>query len=268
MKTISILGCGWLGLHLAPVFQQQGMHVKGSTTTESKIPMLTAKGVTPYLLTLPHTTATFDPDFFSCDILLIAIPPKARQGKGEEYLQLVTQVIEAIQQYPGAQVLFASSTSVYGSAGGEITELTPPAPDTPSGHIMLQAEQLLRSQNNFTTTVIRFGGLTGPDRHPGRFLAGKQEVAGGLSPVNLIHSADCAGICLAIIQEQAFGYTINACSPHHPPKQDFYTRAAVAGGFIAPTFKQEGREAKIISSIYTTSLLHYRYVIDNWYNWL
>lgn len=263
MTTISILGCGWLGLHLAPVFQQQGMQVKGSTTSKEKITVLAERNITPFLLRFPATDAIPLSDFLRCDVLIIAIPPKARQGMGNEYLQTITQIADALQQYQVSQVILISSTSVYGKVNGTVTEQTTPMPDTISGHIMLEAETLLRNCNGFTTTVIRFAGLTGPGRHPGHFLAGKQQVADGLAPVNLIHAADCAGICLAILQKQAFGYTYNACSPCHPTKQDFYTRAAIDGGFEPPTFVQEGSDGKLVTSLYLNKVLDYRFIKEN-----
>src|SRR5574343_621841 len=67
-----------------------------------------------------------------------------------------------------------SSPSVYSDSFPivEITEETTPNPDTESGKQLVIAETLLQSNQNFKTTVIRFGGLLGEDRHPVKFLAG------------------------------------------------------------------------------------------------
>ena len=39
-ETITILGCGWLGLPLAQTLVKEGYSVKGSTTTEDKLEVL------------------------------------------------------------------------------------------------------------------------------------------------------------------------------------------------------------------------------------
>jgi hypothetical protein len=59
-----------------------------------------------------------------------------------------------------------------------------------------------------------------------------------------------------------------ACSPHHPPKFEFYTQAAAKAGLEQPEFVSELKEWKIINSINVDRVLGYQYKIDNWYSWL
>ena len=108
---------------------------------------------------------------------------------------------------------FISSTSVYGDVCGMVDEDTLPSPETLSGEILVLAEKLFTSSNSFQTTVIRFGGLVGPGRDPGRFFAGKENISNGLAPVNLIHLDDCIGIGKEIIRKNFFPYT---SMPVHP----------------------------------------------------
>ena len=76
---ISILGCGWLGLPLGKYLVEKGHFVKGSTTSKSKIALLSEVGIEPFLLRLspqievpqlplsvsPQTTMTdFPPPLF------------------------------------------------------------------------------------------------------------------------------------------------------------------------------------------------------------
>jgi len=129
---------------------------------------------------------------------------------------------------------------------------------------LFTAEDLFRKQTAFKTTILRFGGLVGPGRHPGRFFAGKTDIANGQAPVNLIHLQDCIAITLAIIQQNAFGYTFNACSPHHPTRQEFYNNAASHMGLPAPQFVNKLGKWKIISSVNLPSILNYQFIINNW----
>ena len=48
---ISILGCGWLGFPLAKSLVEKGFSVKGSTTSENKLSILSTAGILFYCLT-------------------------------------------------------------------------------------------------------------------------------------------------------------------------------------------------------------------------
>ena len=78
-KTISILGCGWLGTPLAERLVQAGHTVKGSTRTPEKLAALRAKGIQPYLIRLgPDLNNGEAADFFDSDVLILNIPPGRR----------------------------------------------------------------------------------------------------------------------------------------------------------------------------------------------
>lgn len=266
--TISILGCGWYGLPLARALAERGYKVKGSTTSAQKLTVLEEAGVQAFLLDVSAESGIDNADFFDCDILWIAIPPKTRHGEGDNYIKRIQNVINAAQKHGVKQVVHISSTGVYGDHNLTVTELTPPAPISQAGTTLLQVEDLLRAQTAFTNTIIRFGGLIGPGREPGRFFAGKKNIPNGQAPINLIHLDDCIGISLALLDKEGFGYTYNACAPHHPPKADFYTKAAIKAGLEQPEFTDELREWKIVSSIYTDEVLNYHYRVNNWDKWL
>lgn len=266
--TVSILGCGWYGLALAKALIADGITVKGSTTSVEKLGLLEAENIRPFLIDLSNEQLSPDPDFFDCDILIIAIPPGARSGRGGEYVPKLKRAIAVIKQSVLKKVILISSTGVYTDMNKEVTELTDPQPNTPAGKTLLDAEQLFSNDPAFETTIIRFGGLIGPGRDPGRFFAGKKDVPNGLAPVNLIHLDDCIGITKAIIAQDVFGYTVNVCSPHHPEKGEFYTKAAAKAGFALPEFLPELKEWKTVNSAVIGDQLNYHFKIDNWDNWL
>ncbi|NNT70947.1 SDR family oxidoreductase [Flavobacterium sp. IMCC34852] len=238
MKNISILGCGWLGLPLAKSLIAKGFSVKGSTTSLEKISLLQNAGINPFLLTLSEEEISGNMDSFlsDSDILIIDIPPKLRGNSGENFVAKIEQIIPFIEKSTVNKVLFVSSTSVYADDNSVITEATQPQPDTESGKQIKEAEQLLQSNANFKTTVIRFGGLIGEDRHPIRFLAGRQQLENPDGPINLIHQTDCIGIIDRIIARDCFGETFNAVAPFHPTRKNYYTQKAKALGLSLPEF--------------------------------
>lgn len=265
-KTISILGCGWYGLELAKSLVKHGYIVKGSSTTIEKLKLLSALQIQPFLINIQKHKAAYDAAFFQTDILFVCIPPKRNTPEQADFFDKIAQIVDAAKLHKVKQFIFISSTAVYGDTNSEVTELTMPVPETDSGKSILRAERLLKAQKTFTSTIIRFAGLVGPARHPGRFFSRKKDVPNGKAPINLIHLNDCIGISQAIIENEAFGQIFNACAPDHPCKQDFYTAAAISAQLIPPVFKDELLNWKIVSSIHS-SLLKYNFLVTNWIDW-
>jgi len=264
-KRISILGCGWYGLALAKKLLADGYAVKGSTTTEAKIITLQELGISPYLVSFEEQEESFDPAFFDCSVLIICIPPKRSTAEQHTFLYKIERIAQASGTLKVPQVIFISSTSVYGDKNEQVTEITAAVPDTASGRAILSAEELLRQSTVFTTTILRFGGLIGPQRNPGRFFAGKKDIANGRAPVNLIHLSDCIGLTLKIIERRAYGSIYNACSTEHPTRAKFYTQAALTSGLEKPEFIDELLSWKLVTSINIPALLEYsfQYSINN-----
>jgi nucleoside-diphosphate-sugar epimerase len=257
--NISILGCGWYGLALAKALINDGILIKGSTTSPEKMGSLAAAGIKPYLVNFLPGEESYDTDFFNCDILFISIPPQSRSGEGKNYIYKIQGIINAIKQHEVKNVVYISSTAVYADLNNEVNENTDPQPNTESGKILLEVENLFRVEKTFKTTIIRFGGLIGPNRDPGRFFAGKKDIPNGDAPVNLIHLDDCIGLSMAIIDKKAFGYLLNGCSPNHPTRSAFYTQATINSGLERPQFIAELREWKIVKSVNVERLLNYQF---------
>lgn len=248
MKQISILGCGWLGFPLAKALFKKGFTLKGSTTSPEKLPLLENENIQPFLISLKAEEILGDITTFlkNSSILIIDIPPKLRSKETESFLKKIQQLIPLIEQSDVEKVLFISSTSVYGDAEEYVSEATIPAPETESGIQLLASEKLLQSNTSFQTTILRFGGLIGDDRHPVKLLAGKKGIENPEAPVNLIHQKDCIGIILKIIKTNSWNETFNAASPFHPSREDYYTEKAIQLGLEIPSFNHSKPSIKKI----------------------
>ncbi|WP_255487027.1 SDR family oxidoreductase [Mucilaginibacter sp. SP1R1] len=260
-QHVSILGCGWYGMALAKALISKGVPVNGSTTTPQKMETLIAEGFTPYLVNFLPGEEIYDDAFFNCAVLFIAIPPKSKSGEGADYIYKIQRIINATKQHHVKNVVFISSIGVYADVNTEVDELSDPQPNTEPGKILLQAEERFRAESSFKTTIIRFAGLIGPGRDPGRFFAGKKDILNGNAPVNLIHQDDCIGLSMAILSKSAFGYLFNGCSPQHPTRSDFYTKAATKSGLETPQFIPELKEWKTVKSINVEEILNYQFTI-------
>lgn len=249
---VSILGCGWLGLPLAEALVKSGKSVKGSTTSPAKLDILAQKGITPYLVNLQPELLdeAILADFLEADCIVLNIPPRLRSDKGSSYLQQLHLLLKALLDAPVKKVLFVSSTSVYNDLNRVVTEEdTALTKNTDPGYTLLQAENLFMGREEWLTTIVRFSGLVGEDRSPGRFMAGKKGVANGDAPVNLIHRDDCIAILTRIMEQEKWGEVYNACADEHPMRKDFYPPAALALGLEQPTFQEMDETSfKLISS--------------------
>ena len=261
---ISILGCGWYGKALGTSLIDKGFTVNGSVTSANKFSELSNLKIKPYLVNLSSHIENNNADFFEADVLIICIPPKFRQGEADIYLDKIKNLIGVIGESQVKKVIYISSTKVYGDCNRIVSELDSSLPDEKEGRILLAAEQLFETESIFDTTIIRFGGLVGPGRHPGKFFAGKTNVPNGQCPVNLVHLDDCIGITEAVIEKDAFGFVFNAVLPSHPTKTDFYTATTLQAGLPAPSFIDELNEWKIVYSVSVQNQLQYDFKIASW----
>lgn len=261
-NKISILGCGWLGLPLAEKLLSKGYIVKGSTTSESKISVLKNKGITPFLLTVSEKSLEGNwIDFLnSSEVLIVDIPPKINSNVAGNFVKKIEQLIPLIENSGVKKVLFVSSTSVYADDEVTVTENTIPHPATESGKQLLAVEKLLQRNLKFETTVVRFGGLIGPERHPIKHLAGRENIENPNAPINLIHLDDCIGIILKIITTDTWNELFNGVAPWHPTRLEYYHKKATEMNLAIPKFVIGGSSGgKIISSEKTTTVLGYTF---------
>jgi nucleoside-diphosphate-sugar epimerase len=260
IKSVSILGCGWFGLAFAKKLIGLNYTVKGSTTSQEKLAILQAEHIQPFLVNFTAESIVADANFFEADALFICIPPKRNSTELLDYPNKINSILTAAKD-KSKHVVLISSTSVYADENKTVNETSETHPDTDSGKVVLAAEILFKELFPENYTVIRFAGLIGPDRNPGRFFAGKNNVPNGLAPVNLIHQTDAVGVAVKLLEKQAFGQTYNACSPNHPAKMDFYTNAAKSTGLAEPNFIAEKKDWKIVESLNVPEFLGYEFEI-------
>ena len=237
-NQISILGCGWLGLPLANFLIKSGFVVKGSTTNLDKISILENNKIQAFQIELSEIEIKGEIDSFlkNSEILIIDIPPKLRGVSSENFVKKIQNLIPFIEKAKIEKVIFISSTSVYADDNVFVTETTKPNPDAESGKQLLATEILLQSNVNFKTTVVRFGGLIGEERHPIHFLTGRKNIENPEAPINLIHQKDCIGIIEAIVKQECWNETFNAVAPYHPTRKDYYSKKAIELGLLLPEF--------------------------------
>lgn len=248
MITISIMGTGWLGLPLAQHFIKAGYVVKASTTSKNRRADLMSIGADPFIIDIDSLTSTAQ-DFLQANILIINIPSKN--------VSSFRQLLNEIEASEIENVLFVSSTSVYENINKTIFETDT---NSFSQSPLLEIEGLLTSCNTIRLTIVRFGGLIGYSRHPGRFFHSGRVVQNPEAPVNMIHRDDCIGIISQIVEQQVWGEVLNCCADTHPTRREFYTRAVESINGILPEFAESGSSfGKQISNQKVKRFLKYQF---------
>lgn len=248
MKTISIIGLGWLGEPLAEKLMQRGYTIKGSTTSVDKLKRLKEKGIFSRQLQFnPHPEGESFQDLFDADVLFVNIPPRTRSLPETFHPEQIKFVKAMAEQAGVKKIIYVSATSVYPDNGQTASEDDNLDLENTGNKALLNAENILRSGKNFDLTIIRYGGLLGVDRIPGRYFSGKENVQGN-TPVNYIHRDDAVNMAVWIIEKSLWNEIFNGVAPLHPLRKDVYEKNAIDLRIAPPlSYTAENSPYKVIS---------------------
>lgn len=265
-STVAVLGCGWLGLPLAQKLLSQGYRVLGTTTTAEQLPLLAAAGIEPLLLQLGSDFTTTDEAGLvqwlrQATTLVINVPPRAAVAGG--YPHLLRPLHRAVAAAGIKSALFVSTTGVYPDEPRVMRENDAISTRDAASDVLRTEGHFVPRYGQWQSTVVRLGGLMGPDRPPGRFLAGRRDLPQGDAPTNLLHLTDAVGVLSTIIGNDIWGHTFNVCAQSHPARRDFYPAAATYLGLEPPTFQPESTGGKTIDSSRVRSLVPYSFQYDD-----
>ncbi len=250
---IGIIGSGWLGLPLAKHLQSNGYEMVLTTTHQDKVAELQGKNINAIQYAIGDQLP--EPDrLFHNDIIVIAITSKD--------VEAFDILIDQLNQQTCKKLVYISSTSVYQNNGLSHDETSQHLnQDNPIWKI----EQLI--QTHPSSTIIRFAGLVGPGRHPGRFFKNGRILKNPTAPVNLIHLDDCIGIIQSVILNQAWNQIFNGCADNHPPKFEYYTKMAKLLKLPPPEFeKNTAGSQKIVDNQKSKTVLGYKYTCPDVFN--
>lgn len=208
---ISILGLGWFGSPLASELTSLGHTIEGSTTSSEKVKSLKDLGIHAFTLKFPDIPKKID-----ADILILNIPPFDEELEWFKSWEISAKT----------WIIFISSTSV----------------ETKMAPLLLKQEEWVRTFSHWT--ILRFGGLFGNERHPGKFLSGKKNLPGRLWPVNMLHLNDAIGFTRKIIELKIESTTFTVISSDHPTREEFYTTFCRENHLPFPEFDQSDNSFK------------------------
>lgn len=243
-KRLSIVGLGWYGMELAKALSTK-YTVFG---TKRSVPSQATTIRTLPLSFNPEPAGAPLSEVFNAELLVLNIPPNSRSQNAErDYRKIMDVILDAIAISPIERSIFVSSTGVFGENEGRVDEETVPVPSTTGGRILFEAEQRFLSVSSCETCILRPAGLVGGERHPAKFLAGREAVSGQKNPINLVHRLDLIAMTSAILgADELAGRVFHAAAAGNPSKEEYYQTMAAKMNLEIPSFDQdddsEGKE--------------------------
>jgi nucleoside-diphosphate-sugar epimerase len=165
---VLIAGCGWLGTAVALRLRGRGDRVTGVRSSPSGLDTLRKLGFEALELDLADLAAAAS---LPKDVDAVLAVQSAKGGRESDYrsayLAVNHTLLEYARRHPLRTLVYTGSTGVFTQHdGSEVDEATPPAPDTASGQILLEAEQQLleAARTGVPARLVRLSGLYGPGR--------------------------------------------------------------------------------------------------------
>jgi nucleoside-diphosphate-sugar epimerase len=256
VPTLSLLGTGWLGFPLGKALQATGYTVHATTTQEAKLPLLAKEGFIPHLVEVGRDTPSPDgigEEIWNSDTLIVTLP--FRRNFIDPWIY-VTQMHEIVEKLlPHQRLLMTSSTSYYPDCDHIVDEELAFSPISPRLKALTAAEAVIMSHRG-PATVLRLGGLYGPDRAIRNFAKKGIEKRDLNSRVNLIHRDDILAIMTRMICDGiGWGSIFNAVSDEHPNRGELYTQI--------PAEKNTLKKGKVVSNTKLKMALNYQFCYPN-----
>lgn len=247
MKSISIIGLGWLGKACANYFEAKNIKVKATNRTGI------AYGNTEvYAWTLGEDL----PSELVSEYVLIALAPKEHQ------IAQFEKLYNDLQSYSLKKIIFISTTSVYGNLKGMLTEDLDLHESHGNNFQFAISDLFLKSFSN--AVVLRLAGLVGPNRNPAKFLAGKKNLPNPNQKVNLVHQLDVVNIIEKCIEKDLTGI-YNVCSTAHPSRREFYVTICNHFKLEPPTFIESDEPTRMVSNEKFINETGYQYLVNDVY---
>ncbi len=201
MARVLIAGCGYVGEAAANAFHERGWNVEGWTATAVSAAKLSDR---PYPVRGVDVTDVSAVSGAAREFDVVIHGVSSRGGDDDQYRRLYFEGAKnLVRGFPGATLLFTSSTSVYSQVdGGVVDENSPAEPRHATGKILREAEELVLAAKGI---VARLGGIHGPHRSffLSRLLEGRTPPETNDRLINQVHRDDIVSALLLLADRRA-----------------------------------------------------------------
>lgn len=215
-KSLLCIGYGFSARALAPVLQNLGWSITGTTRNPARVPEMLAEQVVPIIWPGDDLYAALS----NASHLLISAAPSTQ---GDPFLGTID-----LAAHKFSWVGYLSTTGVYGNHDGAwVDETAPLNPTTKRGQYRVQAEAAWIA-TTLPVHIFRLAGIYGPGRGPFskvRNGTARRIIKPG-QMFSRIHADDIAQVLAASISQPRPGAIYNLCDDDPAPPQDVLAYAA------------------------------------------
>ena len=215
-KSLLCIGYGFSARALAPVLQNLGWSITGTTRNPARVPEMLAEQVVPIIWPGDDLYAALS----DASHLLISAAPSTQ---GDPFLDTID-----LAAHKFSWVGYLSTTGVYGNHDGAwVDETAPLNPTTKRGQYRVQAEAAWIA-TALPVHIFRLAGIYGPGRGPFskvRNGTARRIIKPG-QMFSRIHADDIAQVLAASISQPRPGAIYNLCDDDPAPPQDVLAYAA------------------------------------------
>jgi nucleoside-diphosphate-sugar epimerase len=236
---VLVAGCGWLGTALARRLIARGDRVTAVRRDPGRAARLAPLGVEPLAVDLAGAGAGGRLPPVEA---IVACQAAAAEGEGAyraAYVEANRTLLAAARER-GAAFVYTGSTGVFGQRDGrDVDESTPPAPASPTGAVLAEAERLVldAAAAGVRASLVRLSGLYGPGRTG--ILERVRQGALALGPgddawMNFCHQEDAAAFVLAALDGGRTGAVFHGSDARPARRREVVAWVADRIGIPAP----------------------------------
>lgn len=228
MKNLLWIGCGFIGQlfwkHYASLY-----HITATSTHPPAHPLYSSypQQIRKYQSPAKEILKSLMQEK---EIVVITVAPKTRVSYEMTYLSTVDDIASILPPQV-KQIIYCSSTSIYGEQGGnKVEETTPLNPLSQQAETLIQSEKKLleiKKNRSIDLCILRVGEIYHIDRNPYHRLKSQHPIVVSQdcqhSYTNMVHAEDLiSAINYAITHQLSDIY--NLCQPEHLFRKQLYDK--------------------------------------------
>ena len=236
---VLVAGAGWLGSALARALAARGDQVTALRRDPARAAALLAPGITPLALDLAAPGAAERLPAFDAAVACQSSGADTVAGYRAAYVEANRALLAAAARHGARRLVYTGSTGVFGQRDGSlVTEVTPPAPASPTAEVLVEAERLvLGAGPGAPACLVRLSGLYGPGRagvlervRAGRLALGPDDDAF----MNFCHLDDAVAFVLAALDRGEPGATYHGSDAAPPRRAEVVEWISTRLGIVPP----------------------------------
>ena len=250
-KSITILGCGYLGSALADICLEKGWQVSALTRNPNTSSQLEARGLHKVVqANLQDENWHVELDSVQ-DFVVNCVGASSPDADGyiQSYVDGQDSVVKWLANGKVNSLVFTSSCSVYPQTGKRLVDETASCNGvSEKGGLLLAAEQKCfpPPQTVRRSFILRLAGLYGPGRHLllNKVKSSEQFDGNADRVLNLIHRDDAVNAVLSCLEadDSNIGRIYNVSDGSHASRGQIANWLAHQSNSSEPTFKEDDEE--------------------------